>query len=299
MNSRRIMILLVAVVAGAMASFAIYTYIGNVRTEATQGADMVEVWRVTEVIPKGTTANEVIERGFIVKDQVEASNRPLTAIDDPMVEIQGLVAVIDIPANVPLVEGLFVEPGVVATGITDRLAERGFVTITLNFDQVRGGGYMIEPGDRVNILSLLPRLADTAAAPVDPAAAVVDGAASPALSTYPLDAAYVYEYAEVLAVGASLISDLGAPADGTEGAAAAAAGNKGLITLAVPPEAVQIILNAGVENLYLSLVPQNFVPKVLPRMTIDEANPLFPAEREGELTPYWNAAVPETADADQ
>ncbi len=294
MNSRRIMILLVAVVAGAMASFAIYTYIGNVRTEATQGADMVEVWRVTEVIPKGTTANEVIERGFIVKDQVESSNRPLTAIDDPLVEIQGLVAVIDIPANVPLVEGLFVEPGVVATGITDRLAERGLVTMTLNFDQVRGGGYMIEAGDRVNILTLQARLPDPARA----AAAAAGGGeagADPLIAAYPLDTSVVYQYVEVLAVGNSLASDLGVvAADGTE---VAPAGNKGLITLAVPTEAVQILMNAGVENLYLSIVPQNYVPVPIARMEVDDpAAPSFPGQVAEKLTPYWNVVVPETDD---
>lgn len=297
MNSRRIMILLVAVFAGAMASFAIYTYIGNVRTEATQGADMVEVWRVTEVIPKGTTANEVIERGFIVKDQVEASNRPLTAIDDPLVEIQGLVAVIDIPANVPLVEGLFVEPGVVATGITDRLAERGLVTMTLNFDQVRGGGYMIEAGDRVNIFTLQARLPDPERAAAAEAAGT-DPETDPVIAAYPLDTSVVYQYVEVLAVGNNLASDLGVNADGTE--VAAPAGNKGLITLAVPPEAVQVLMNAGVENLYLSIVPQNYEPTPIARMEIDNPEaPTFPGQVEDKLTPYWNVETPETEDDGQ
>ena len=97
---------------------------------------------------------------------------------------------------------------------------------------------------------------------------------------YTYDVRYVYQKAEILAVDSALTADLGE----TPGETVAA--NSGLITLAVPPEALQIILGIGKENLYLSLVPQNYEPYPLPPIDIRSESDLLPGEDASRLTPY-------------
>ena len=63
MNSRRIIILVVAVALGAFASFGIYQYTQGVRSEAYAGAELTSVWVVSEPIPKGTPAEQVVTPG--------------------------------------------------------------------------------------------------------------------------------------------------------------------------------------------------------------------------------------------
>ena len=95
--------------------------------------------------------------------------------------------------------------------------------------------------------------------------------------TYSNLARYVYQKAEVLAVDRALSPDLG------ESEEQATETVSGLITLAVPPEAVQIILNVGVERLYISLVSPDYEPRALP--PLDPGDNQLPGEDPDRLTP--------------
>jgi Flp pilus assembly protein CpaB len=278
-NSRRTIILLVAVVVGAVASFGLLTYVRGVKDSAYEGSQLATVWVVKQPIPKGTTGETALSSGFIAEEQVPIEFQPSTAVKDPSVELANLVAVTDLPANAPLVAGNFVTPAVITTGITDRLEERGMVSFTLSLDQVHGAAFMIRPGDFVNILTVKPKAAQTAATAPDGTtpAPVADN------SPYGADVRYVYQRVEVLAVDQALPADLG------ETTPDAGTGNLGMLTLALPPEAVQLILSVGPENLYFSLVPSNYVATPLPAPALPD---VLPAEDPGQLTPYWATQTP-------
>ena len=287
MSSRRTVILIVALVVGAVAAFGLLNYVRNVEGSVYDNAEPEEVWVVRLPIPKGTTAEQVLDQNMIVKSEIPASFIPATAIVDPNTELAGLVAVADLPVNAPLVTGNFVLPNIVNTGITDRLEEKGMVTVTLSVDQVRGVAYQIEPGDYVNILDVEgldqeegpdgeEPVGDPIALGGELAAYGVDGSA-----TYDQLARYVYQRAEVLAIDRALTPDLGETTDET---AEPAARNSGLITLAVTPEAVQLLLSVNLNDLYLSLVPPNYEPYPLP--PIDYSNQVLPGEDAERLTPY-------------
>jgi Flp pilus assembly protein CpaB len=283
-------ILVVAVAVGAVAAFGLWNYVRNVEGSVYDNAEPETVWVVTQTIAKGTTAEQAINQQLISQTEIPASFRPSTAIIDPVTELAGLVAVADLPANATLVTGNFVAPSVVTSGITDRLEERGLVTVTFSVDQVKGAAYLIEPGDFVNVLTL-KGLNDTGSEEaaveggavgfetIDVGGGVlatdVDGSAS-----YDFVVRYVYQAAEVLAIDKELTPDLGE----TEEEAATVVSNGGMITLAVPPQAVQMILSVGMENLYLSLVPKGYEPVPLPPM--DYSNSTYPGEDEQRLTPY-------------
>jgi Flp pilus assembly protein CpaB len=280
-------ILIVAIVVGAVAAFGLLNYVRNVEGSVYDNAAPEEVWVVRLPIPKGTTAEQVLDQNMIVQSEIPASFIPATAIVDPTTELAGLVAVADLPVNAPLVTGNFVLPNIVNTGITDRLEEKGMVTMTFSVDQVRGVAYQIEPGDYVNILDVSGIDQDEDAASDEPAAEPVpvggellafgvDGS-----TTYDQLARYVYQRAEVLSIDQALTPDLG---ETTDAEAAPAARNGGMITLAVPPEAVQLLLSVGPNDLYLSLVPPNYEPYPLP--PIDYSNQVLPGEDAERLTPY-------------
>lgn len=275
MKSRRTVILIVAVVVGAIASFGLLNYIRNVEGSVYDDAEPQTVWVVQQGIAKGTPAEQAISQGLLTKGEIPASFRPATAIVDPETELAGLVAVTDLPANATVVAGNFVTPTVVNTGITDRLQEKGLTTVTFSVDQVKGAAYLIEPGDYVNVLALI---ANTA-----PAAQTTEGAAPTAGAsgtTWNFVTRYVYQKAEVLAIDKSLTPDLGESTDEE----ASAPANAGMITLAVPPEAVQTILSVGTDNLYLSLVPSDYQPTPIP--PLDYSSDTLPGEDGSKLTPY-------------
>ena len=292
MSSRRTVILIVALVVGAVAAFGLLNYVRNVEGSVYDNAEPEEVWVVRLPIPKGTTAEQVIDQEMIARAEIPASFIPATAIVDPGTELAGLVAVADLPVNAPLVTGNFVVPSIVNTGITDRLEEKGMVTVTFSVDQVAGVAYQIEPGDFVNILTVAgieePEAGtaqagdDVSGDPVpigdDLAAFGIDGNA-----TYDQLVRYLYQKAEVLSIDRALTPDLGETTD-DEAAVEPAARNGGLITLAVPPEAVQQILSAGLNNLYVSLVPRDYEPYPLP--PLDYSEQILPGEDAEQLTPY-------------
>lgn len=282
MNSRRTVILIVAVVVGAIASFGLLNYIRNVEGSVYENAEPETVWVVRRPIAKGTTADQAINQGLISQSEIPASFRPATAIVDPDTELAGLVAVTDLPANAPLVTGNFVAPSVVNTGITDRLEEKGLVTVTFSVDQVKGAAYLIEPGDFVNVLSvksIVEIKSDDEGAGGDTA----DGPTNDVIesvSTFDYVTRYVFQRAEVLAIDKALTPDLGETAGEAEGTAR----NGGMITLAVPPDAVQTILSVGTENIYLSLLPPSYEANELP--PIDYLESILPGEDADRLTPY-------------
>ncbi len=297
MNSRRAIILIVAIALGILATVGLLSYIGKVERAALEDQQTAEVWVVTQPIPKGTSAERVIAENFIGVQEVPVSMRPSTAITDPQTELAGLVAITDLPPNAPLVAGNFVSPSVVATGITDRLEEKGMVTVTFSVDNIRGAAYLMEPGDFVNILRRYPIEEVDAAGEgeeEEPDIIITElGTNRDGVIPFDYDARYVYLKSEILAIDKSLPADLGdntATADGEPGAAPAGPANGGLITLAVPPDVAQYLLSIGIEDLYLSLVPPSYEPEVMEALDLGET--VLPGEDADRLTPYGPDAEP-------
>jgi len=305
-NSRRTVFLLIAIVVSAVSALGLSRYVQGLEDDVYGDAALGNAWIVQSQIPKGTPSEQAVGQGLIELTEVPVEFIPSTAIVDPNAELNNLVAVVDLPAGSMLVSGNFVAPNVLSTGITDRLEERGMVTVTFPIDQVAGVAGFVQPGDFVNMLVVRPlAFADPneEANPEDTGGGTTgddlpdleqfyenDLNETADMSLYLDNVRYFYQKAEVLAVGQSLPLDLGETAAEDEGVAAATGG---VITLAVPPEVVQQVLAVGTENLYLSLVPASYEPEALLPMDITEL--LYPAEDETRLTPYFAEDAEETA----
>ncbi len=301
MNSRRTVILIVSVVVAALAAVGLFNYVQNAESSAGEEAATVEIWVAVQPIPKGTPIETAIENGLIGVTETAQRHRPPTAVIDPAVELAGLVAITDLPLNWPIETGSFVSPRIVDTGITDRLEEDGLVTVTVSVDQTKGAAYLIEPGDFVNVM--VERDWDTPFFDADPEVPLTEVAVAelagnleendttrPILTDlYPVETRMVYQKAQVLAIGNELVPDIGDSTVEGEGDAAAAQTSRGLVTLAVPAEAVPYILGVGRDNIYLSLVPDSYEPR--PILPLDPTTQVTPGEVEGRLTPYDDAGV--------
>lgn len=283
MSSRRTIILIVALAMSAVSAFGIFSYVQGVEDAAQSEEILGSYWVVNEEIPKGTSIQEVQDLGMLVQVDVAIELVPDTAITDPFAELVGQVAITNLARNMPVVTGLFLSAEVVETGITERLAKDNLVTVTLNLDQVRAAAFQIEPGDHVNLLTIagLEILEDPEQAEL-PLAQRTDIAFETnrdGVTAFDADPRYLFQDAEVLAIGKTLSTQLGD--EEVEGAGAVTGG---LITLAVPPEAVQLILAVPASSIYLSLIPPTY--EAYPIAPIDISRDLLPAEMPEELTPY-------------
>lgn len=279
MSSRRSLILIAAVVVGAVAAYALYTYIGGIEDEANQNAERVRVYKIVQDIPKGTFGDEAFAQGMIEEDVIAREFRPATAITDPA-QIDGLVAISDLAANQVVVSNQFV-PQATSLSTFSSLLKNNEVAITISIDQVRGVAGLLVPGDFVNIL-------------VTPAASLENppppnGQGSTDVFTEP--ARYLFQKVQILAVGQTRRLEPGETAATNPDGSPVTSTSSGMLTFALPADAAQKIASVPAGSFYLTLVPRDYQPEPLP--ALDVGAPL-PGEDPSQLTPYGPDGRPES-----
>lgn len=267
MSSRRTLILIAAVLVGAVAAFALFTYVGGIEDRANDRAERVEVYKIAQDIPRGTYGDQAFEQGLIVKDQIQKAYRPANAIVDPG-QVSNLVAISDLAANQVLVANQFVDQSVAFSGYSTRLQDNE-VAISISVDQVRGVAGLLAPGDFVNVLV------------TQPANAASGGEGGPG-SVFGQPARVLFQKVQILAVDRQVQVQPGETVSTDEGGTVDAA-NSGLITFAVPADAAQLIASVDAASYYLTLVPRDYQPEPLPPFDL---NAPLPGEESGNLTPY-------------
>jgi pilus assembly protein CpaB len=277
-NSRRTIILIAAILVGAIAAYALFTYVGGIEDKANGNAQRVTIYKISRDIPKGFFGDEAFKQGYIKKDQIAKEFRPATAITDPK-QIDGLVAISNLPANSVVVSDQFVSQQS-SLSTFSQLLKNNQVAITITVDQVRGVAGLLVPGDFVNILITNSSAGETVAPPT--AAAAAAALTSGGSLTGSPSAKYLYQKVQILAIGQTKKLEPGevAPAagDGTT-----ASGQSGLITFAVPAVAAQYIASVTPDSIYLTLVAKDYQP--VPLTPLDPNAPI-PALDPNQLTPY-------------
>ncbi|MDZ7677803.1 MAG: Flp pilus assembly protein CpaB [Acidimicrobiales bacterium] len=277
MSSRRTLILIAAIAVGAIAAFALYNYVQGIEDRAYEEAERVEVFKVDRNIPQGFPGAEAVEERYIVRSEIPREFLPANAVNDPD-QIVGLVALNELSANQVLVDGMFVDPSVALISFAERIDPEE-ATVTISVDQVGGVAGLLVPGDKVNMLvsaglheypeDQLPPVGTGPGTPNSPGLEFIE-------IPYDSHARYLYQAVEILAIGQSPVPQPGETVDAAE-----VAGQSGLITFAVPPEAVQRIVAAS--GIYLSLVNPEYEPQVLP---MPDPYEVLPGEDPARLTPY-------------
>lgn len=271
MSQRRTLILVAAIVVGALASFLVWNYVGGIQDQAYNDAERVKVYLVSEPIARGTSGNAA--QALIVEESIPRKFRPANAIES-LDDIAGQVARSDLVANQVVVADMFVEATDPEAQVSyaqelEQIQNVDQTTWTVSLDDTRGAAGLIVPGDYVNVL--VTKFAEIGAGG--------DGQAAGTITDQ--QARYLFQKVRVLAVGSTTLGSA-APATGDEGAAPAPPAESGLLTLIVPAKATQILASIPPENIYFSLVSADYEP--VPQGPID-IDPL-PAEDSSRLTPY-------------
>lgn len=243
MESRRVVILVVAIVLGAVAALASFAWLGGIQDRANKGAALVQVYVAKKDIPKGMTGEKAISDKYIETSSVQAKFRPANAVISPDA-IKGKVALVPLPANVTVIDGLFVDPRVAQVTNSQRI-EPGRVLVSLSLDQVHAVGGLLVPGDKVNIMTGIK-------VPVPPGftaeqkALLADEKQLEGLGL-------LYQNVEILFIGKVAAAQPGETS-------ASETPDSGVITFSVPQVAAERIVFAAAKNeggLYLTLVPPN------------------------------------------
>jgi len=280
-SSRRTLILIASVLVGAIAAFALFTYIGGIEDEANENAERVRVFKIVQDIPKGTFGDEAFNQGWIEEDVIPKEFRPPTAITDPA-QIDGLVAISDLPVNGVVVSNQFVSQAESLSTFSSLLSNNE-VAISISVDQVRGVAGLLVPGDFVNLMVTGAAAADA------PTEGAPEGQAGAEVFSQP--ARYLFQKVQILAIGQSRALEPGETsatnADGTP----VTTTSSGLLTFAVPAGAAQQIASVSSAQYYLTLVPKDYQPEPLPPLDV---NAPLPGETTGQLTPYGPDGRPES-----
>ncbi len=149
MNSRRIT-LIVAIVLAVTTGLLTLRYLSSV-PQAAQAP-------VIETKPVVIASRDIPTRAKITPDMLTLVKRPATevepgAIADPHMAI-GDVSLIAIPMNSTVTDTKIGQPATV--GLTARL-KPGMRAVTISVDAIKSVNGMIQPGDRVDVLSSVPK----------------------------------------------------------------------------------------------------------------------------------------------
>jgi pilus assembly protein CpaB len=282
-SSRRTLILIAAVLVGAIAAYALFTYVGGIEDEANDNAERVKIFKIVGDIPKGTFGDEAFAQGLIEEDVIAKEYRPATAITTPA-QIDGLVAISDLPANQVVVSNQFVSQAESLSTFSS-LLKNNEVAITISIDQVRGVAGLLVPGDFVNMLVVNAAAAE---APAE-GAPVAEGQAGAEVYTQP--ARYLFQKVQILAVGQTRKLEPGETAATNPDGTPVASATSGMLTFALPAVAAQQIASVEGGSYYLTLVPKDYQPAPLPPLDV---NAPLPGEVAEQLTPYGPAGRPES-----
>jgi pilus assembly protein CpaB len=278
-SSRRTLILIAAVLVGAIAAYSLYTYVGGIEDEANDNAERVEIFKIIQDIPKGTFGDEAFAQGLIERDVIAKEYRPATAITNPA-QIDGLVAISDLPANQVVVSNQFVSQAASLSTFSS-LLKNNEVAISISIDNVRGVAGLLVPGDFVNMMVTGAPAADAAPAPA--------GQGSADVFTAPTR--YLFQKVQILAIGQSRKLEPGETTATNPDGTPITTTSSGLLTFALPALAAQQIASVQAGSFYLTLVPKDYQPVPLPALDV---NAPLPGETPSLLTPYGPDGRPES-----
>ena len=153
MGSRRTVILIAAVLIGAVAAYALYNYVNGVEDRAYDNAKRVQVFVVKQPIAKGTPGDQAVGDKLVQAGQIPQEFRPATAITDTAV-LDGKVALTNLVPGQVVVDGMFVDQATAFVTFSERIPVDQ-VAVTVSVDQVHGVAGLLVPGDRVNLMVVL------------------------------------------------------------------------------------------------------------------------------------------------
>lgn len=145
----KIIILSLAIVLGLFAAFAAGRYLDSMRKQVEAGTRQVEILVVEKDLPMGTTAEQAIKDGMIIKKSVARQYVADQAISS-FATIDGQVCAVPLTRGEQITQADFRYAS--EAGASYSLPE-GHLAISVQDDPVRGVSGFVKPGDFVAVLS--------------------------------------------------------------------------------------------------------------------------------------------------
>ena len=276
---RRTLVLVVALLLAAIATFAVYNFLSGVEEEAAKDRTYQVVFRSAEGLPEGTEGAAVLEQFRYEESEEEARLVPdnvIDSIEKLQATLTGRVAAGPISGGQVLTTDQWVEITTEIAPLAGRIAE-GKEAITVFASAERGVFGFIEPGDRVNVIVSMDLEIDVPIGeevvigdvqPEEPAAPGEEGPVETNTVTKAFTR-YTLQGIPVLAVGTEVKPDEDAPveiiapttsADGEAVVVEDEQPGQVVLTLEVSPDQAEKLV-FGYENgsVWLTLVPPSFV----------------------------------------
>ena len=271
MSSRRTLILIAAALVGAIAAYALFTYVGGIEDEANDNAERVEIFKIVQDIPKGTFGDEAFTQGLIESDVIAKEYRPLPR--SPIRRRSTALWPSPIsPANQVVVSNQFVVPGGVAVHVLQPAEEQ------------RGRGHHLDrPDPRRGRPPRARRLREPPGHGAGRRRGRRGRPANRPERVFSQPARVLFQKVQILAVGQTRKLEPGETAETNADGTPATPTTSGLITFVVPAAAAQQIASVEGSQFYLTLVAKDYQPTALG--PIDTAAAL-PGETGSQLTPY-------------
>jgi len=285
---RRTLVLIVALLLAGIAAFAVWQFLSNVEGEKEAELELRVVYRAVGTIAEGTEGSLVLSQERALESEEETRFLPdnsIGSLEQLTATLTGRVAAGPISNNSILTTDQWVDLTADIKPLAERIPE-GKQAITIGVDNIQGVNGFIEAGDRINVIVTLT-------APIEQIAE--DVIASETLTDEELQALqeeleqgiisrFVLQGLPVLAVGDEIRADEEADQTVTvttlpvEGEEAAQQVQRGVLTLEVTPEeAERIVYTFSTGTVWLTLVPEDFVPVPTDGITRDN---LFDAAEE-------------------
>ncbi len=240
MGTRRVPILVIALVLAVMTALATFKYVSKADERALGDAKPVSVFVVMKDIPKGLSGARALDEGYIAKEQMPQKFYPANAVVDPQT-LRGKVAVAELASGLPVVQGAFADPQVARESFAD-LIDKGMQAVTLSVSDVQAVARLVVPGDYVNLLLTW------------------DDANNKTTQT-------VLQKVKVIAIGNSTELQPGqvAPNQPQTPAGVAQTASSGLMTFALSAQDAERAVHASeLGSIHLTLVPKDFTPAPVP-----------------------------------
>jgi pilus assembly protein CpaB len=145
--------LIAAVVIAAATGVLTVNYVSSVgRTQAAQAEPQLRILVAKDDIPARIT---------IETSMLRRVSRPISQVEPGAVidahKVIGLLSLVSLPAGSTITASRIGRPQTVALAV---VLKRGMRAVSIGIDRVKAVGGLIQPGDRVDVIAVAPRVAD-------------------------------------------------------------------------------------------------------------------------------------------
>jgi len=144
----KIALLVVALVLGGFAAAAAVSYLDSARTDIVAEGEPIEVLVAQQSLPKGMSAEELIERELIMIEEVPRQFVSADAVSSERV-IEGQVLADPLAEGEQVMRARFQYPS--QAGLSYTIPD-GYVAVSIPNSAVKGVSGLVRPGDHVMIL---------------------------------------------------------------------------------------------------------------------------------------------------